>query len=171
MNGNISLVFRGLDPCQIHQYQTIDTVRKIRITAKIHEYKLQAIQLHGAESVDLCLALMKEKVEVIKAFGIDDSFDFSMLEPYLDVVDYFLFDTKAADHGGIGKVFDWKILKKYLYDKPYFLSGGLSLENLIEVKRTKDERLFAIDLNSRFEIRLGVKNFKSIAEAIKMLGA
>jgi phosphoribosylanthranilate isomerase len=140
------------------------------IMAKVSEYGLQAIQLHGNESISQCSALLKEGVEVIKAFGIDAAFDFSLLESYLDVVDYFLFDTKTGSRGGSGNVFDWEILKRYPYDKPYFLSGGLSLKNLSEVKRIKDERLFALDLNSRFEVRPGVKNVKNIVEAIKIVG-
>ena len=67
---------------------------------------LKAVQLHGNESVEYCEALKAicEDVEVIKAFGVDEDFDFDELDDYQDVVDYFLFDTKTKAHGGREKL-------------------------------------------------------------------
>jgi phosphoribosylanthranilate isomerase len=106
---------------------------------------------------------------VIKAFGVNESIDFLMLKPYLNAVDYFLFDTQSPSYGGTGRAFDWDILRKYPYDKPYFLSGGLGLENLKQLKELSDDRLFALDLNSKFETESGIKNVKGVAEAIKII--
>lgn len=130
------------------------------IIQKIDSLDLKAAQLHGNETPDFCKTL-KDKfpnVEIIKAFGIDENFDFSILENYVSVVDFFLFDTKTAAHGGSGKQFDWTILEKYNLQTPYFLSGGIDVEDVYTIKQITDERLIAIDLNSRFETKPGLKN-------------
>lgn len=139
------------------------------ITAAIHKYDLDAVQLHGGESPELCKRLKQDGTEVIKAFGIDSDFDFTALEKYTAVTDHFLFDTKTSLHGGSGKVFDWKVLKKYTCDKTYFLSGGLSLENIEEIQKIEDKRLYAVDLNSKFELNPGVKDAEKVENAINYI--
>jgi len=130
------------------------------------KYKLDAVQLHGYESPELSRKLKDQGLEVIKAFGIDEIIDFRILEPYLDAVDHFLFDTKVQGYGGSGKKFDWKLLEKYTYKVSYFLSGGISQENLSEIKHIEDERLYAVDLNSQFEMEPGIKDVEKVKEAI-----
>lgn len=134
------------------------------VLQKIKIYNLKAVQLHGDESPEYCRSLgdQVKTIEIIKAFGIDDNFDFSALEPYLPVVDFFLFDTKTAGHGGSGKAFNWDVLNKYPYQKSYFLSGGIGVENLDEVLAISDERLHALDLNSRFELEPGLKDISKL---------
>jgi phosphoribosylanthranilate isomerase len=136
------------------------------IVAAVNKYHLQAVQLHGNETPELCKQLKKEGLEVIKAFGVDESFDFDVLEEYTEVVDHFLFDTKTSLHGGSGKVFDWKSLNAYPYDKSYFLSGGLSLENIKNIEHIEDKRLYAIDINSKFELKPAVKDVEQVKKAI-----
>ncbi|HWD89236.1 MAG TPA: phosphoribosylanthranilate isomerase [Mucilaginibacter sp.] len=134
----------------------------------IDKYRLTAIQLHGNESPDFC-ELFKDKVTVIKAFGMNERFDFEQLEPYTDKVDYFLFDTKTSKHGGSGLSFDWTLLDQYKLDVPFFLSGGLSPENIAEVKMIKHPQFYGVDLNSRFEIEPGLKDIDKLSEAFKIL--
>ncbi|QXU44247.1 phosphoribosylanthranilate isomerase [Pedobacter sp. D749] len=140
-----------------------------KVNDKVNTLKLKAVQLHGSESPEYCEALKStfSTLEVIKAFGIDEDFDFSDLEPYLDVVDYFLFDTKTKTHGGSGKTFNWSVLDQYTCNKPYFLSGGIDLEHSSAIKEINDERLYALDINSRFEIEPGLKDAEKIKEFIK----
>lgn len=102
------------------------------------------------------------KVQLIKAFGISEAFDFSRLNLYLGTVDYFLFDTQTPDHGGSGKKFDWQLLTKYTLDLPYFLSGGIGVESAEMLNSIVDHRLFAIDVNSKFEIEPGVKDLEKL---------
>lgn len=128
----------------------------------IVKYNLKAVQLHGHESAAYCGAL-KEYAEVIKAFGIDASFDFLTLSPYAEQVDYFLFDTQTPDHGGSGKTFSWQLLGNYKNKTPYFLSGGIGIEQLAELENIKDERLYAIDVNSRFELSPGLKDIAQLS--------
>ena len=140
-----------------------------KVNDKVNTLKLKAVQLHGSESPEYCAALKStfSTLEVIKAFGIDEDFDFSDLEPYLAVVDYFLFDTKTKTHGGSGKTFDWSVLDRYTYTKPYFLSGGIDLEHTSALREINDERLYSLDINSRFEIEPGLKDAEKIKEFIK----
>ena len=140
-----------------------------KVNDKVNTLKLKAVQLHGSESPEYCAALKSSfpALEVIKAFGIDEDFDFSDLEPYLAVVDYFLFDTKTKTHGGSGETFNWSVLERYTYSKAYFLSGGIDLEHGPAIKKINDERLYALDINSRFEIKPGLKDAEKIKEFIK----
>lgn len=128
------------------------------------KYKLKAVQLHGSEEPAYCEALKETGVEVIKAFGIREGFEFNLLENYLKAVDYFLFDTQTEQHGGSGKQFDWSLLKNYRLDKPYFLSGGIGLEQIEQLNEIDDNRLFAIDVNSKFETEPGFKDINKLKQ-------
>ena len=130
------------------------------VKQKVANLNLIAVQLHGRESVEFCNDLKADypNLEIIKAFGIDDAFDFSKLNAYASVVDFFLFDTKTASHGGSGKQFDWEILSKYNLPIPYFLSGGIDIEQIKDIKAVSDNRLVAVDINSKFEAEPGLKN-------------
>ncbi|PWG80142.1 phosphoribosylanthranilate isomerase [Pararcticibacter amylolyticus] len=128
------------------------------IEDKIKAFRLDAVQLHGAETPDICKALRTGGIEIIKAFGIDEHFDFHILEGYEDCTDYFLFDTKTKGHGGSGKAFDWGLLRKNVSGKKYFLSGGIDLPDIREIQQLGDPSLYALDLNSRFETEPGLKD-------------
>ncbi|HWV73743.1 MAG TPA: hypothetical protein VN040_18600, partial [Pseudosphingobacterium sp.] len=73
---------------------------------------------------------------------------------------YYLFDTKSEDYGGSGESFDWSLLSQYGLNVPFFLSGGLSAENIVKARSLTDARLHAIDVNSRFEISAGFKDIQ-----------
>jgi phosphoribosylanthranilate isomerase len=135
------------------------------ILAKAKKYDLQVIQLHGHESEEFCLNLKNEldsKIEIIKVFSVDDAFNFEVLKPFEAVCDYFLFDTKGKLPGGNGTTFDWKVLEKYPSSKPFFLSGGIGLEEIDLTKEilTTNLPIHALDLNSKFEIEPGLKDKK-----------
>lgn len=136
------------------------------VVSLVEEYQLEAIQLHGDEPVEYIKELKGHlpKVEIIKVFGIKDAFDFSILESYIEEVDYFLFDTKGEERGGNGVKFDWSVLKDYPYDKPFFLSGGIGIKDVTKVNEIKESGLpvYAVDINSRFELKPGVKNIKEV---------
>jgi phosphoribosylanthranilate isomerase len=137
------------------------------ILAKALRYDLQAIQLHGNESVEFCLNLKNEldsKIEIIKVFSVDDDFDFEVLKPFEAVCDFFLFDTKGKLPGGNGTTFDWKVLEKYPSSKPFFLSGGIGIEeiNLTKEILATNLPIHALDVNSKFEIEPGLKNIEKL---------
>lgn len=133
----------------------------------LNELELDAVQLHGDESPEFCKAVKGRDIEVIKAFGIHADFDFKSLNNYLQVVDYFLFDTSTAQHGGSGKVFDWELLHQNNTDKPFFLSGGIDLDQLDTIAQMNDGRLYAIDLNSKFELSPGIKDYSKLKKIFK----
>ena len=134
------------------------------VKEKVREYKLDYVQLHGDESVEYVGELFAIGINVIKVFSVGQEFDFDRLKPYKGLVDFFLFDTKGKERGGNGKVFNWEVLNDYPYDVPYFLSGGIDLENLEDIAHIKVQP-YAIDVNSKFELEPGLKDI----ERLKML--
>ena len=135
------------------------------IISKIKKYDLDLIQLHGNESPEFCQNLKKEKIIIIKVFSVDDDFDFNLLEKYEQVCDYYLFDTKGQLHGGNGITFNWQILEKYKSEKPLFLSGGIGIEEIEKIKNLHLP-IYAIDVNSKFEIEPGLKNIELLKNII-----
>ena len=102
-------------------------------------------------------------MKVIKAFGLDAHFDFSILKEFENSCEYFLFDTKTSDFGGSGKKFNWNILEKYKGNKDYFLSGGVDLNDVFSIKLPPSVlRPFALDVNSKFEIEPGLKDINKL---------
>lgn len=134
----------------------------------IKTHKLQIVQLHGSESPEYCKNLKSQGVEIIKVFSIKDQFDFDNLKPYESVCGFYLFDTKGKLPGGNGYTFDWTVLKNYTSSKPYFLSGGIGLQELENIKaflNKKESKLcHAIDVNSQFETAPGLKNIEKLKE-------
>ena len=132
------------------------------ILTKIKDHQLDAVQLHGQESCSYCKVIKDYGLEVIKSFSIKNTFDFNTLEDYENSCDYYLFDTKGKLPGGNGFTFDWKILNEYPSQKPFFLSGGIGVDNLNEIKKLVKTKLpiHAIDVNSKFETAPGNKNIE-----------
>lgn len=149
------------------------------VVQKVINYGLSAVQLHGLESPSYCENLRIQlqdrlpdfKIDLIKAFGVYPGFDFSTLELYNEVVDYFLFDTKTSEHGGSGIAFDWTILDRYVGEKMFFLSGGLGPENIDGIFNLATKKIYALDLNSKFETEPGLKNIESLKSAFQLIRA
>ncbi len=158
----------SLNP-SIHKVAVFVNAYLNEVTEFSNIYGIKIVQLHGDEKPEFCSDLRLNKFKVIKAFGVNEDFDFSSLEAYQDSVDYFLFDTKTPEYGGSGKSFNWQVLNRYQLSVPFFLSGGLSLENIPEIQAIDHPQLFGVDLNSRFEKEPGVKNTELLAEAFKKL--
>ncbi|MDB5017367.1 MAG: trpF [Mucilaginibacter sp.] len=143
--------------------ETADTINTL-----IDQYHFNAIQLHGNESPDFCNSF-RDKVNVIKAFGVNEGFDFDQLATYINKVDFFLFDTKTDIHGGSGRTFNWSVLDQYKLNIPFFLSGGLSLDNLEEIKSIRHPQFYGVDLNSKFEVSPGNKNIGQLEKAFDII--
>lgn len=139
------------------------------INEKVKQFALDFVQLHGDESPEFCYQLQQNKFKVIKAFSIDNKFNFNTLSIYNNCCDHFLFDTKGTNYGGNGITFDWSVLENYQLNKPYFLSGGIGTENIAEVKsfleKEYSKNCIAIDCNSKLELSPGLKS----TEKIKLL--
>lgn len=130
------------------------------IIEKIEKYQLNCVQLHGNESLAFCEELKKKintNIEIIKVFLIDEHFNFNKIKTFENLCNYFLFDTKGKLPGGNGTTFNWDLLKNYSSDKPFFLSGGIGLKEIEKIKAMKLP-IYALDINSKFETKPGMKN-------------
>lgn len=135
-----------------------------RVFEKVNKYNLDIVQLHGNESVDYCKEIRK-KIKIIKAFGIDEQFDFSILDNYENSCDYFLFDTKTTLFGGSGMQFDKNIIRNYSLSIPFFLSGGIDLNSVL-TSRGFHPMLYGFDVNSKLEDKPAVKNINKLKQLI-----
>lgn len=140
---------------------TYDEVMK-----QVDSFGLDMVQLHGDETPRFCEQL-SNYITVIKVFRLseDDPIDW-LIRPYQDSCDMFLFDTEGVGYGGTGKKFNWGTLKAAHIDKLFFLSGGIEPGDAEKLKAFAKEpvarKLFAIDINSKFETSAGVKDLKKI---------
>jgi phosphoribosylanthranilate isomerase len=127
---------------------------------------LYLVQLHGNESPRYCEKI-SNYITVIKAFRLsdDDNVEWK-IKDYYDAADMFMFDTETTAFGGSGKKFNWEILKELKINKPFFLAGGISPEDADEIKKFAQQNvakdLFAVDINSKFEVMPGVKDIDVI---------
>ncbi|UII30330.1 phosphoribosylanthranilate isomerase [Fulvivirga ulvae] len=137
-------------------------VEKVLDTAR--QFSLDFVQLHGDESFAECLHLKANGLGVIKVFAGNKVIDRKLLLEYAEVVDYYLFDTRLKSYGGNGVTFDWTVLKGLDLPKPVILSGGLTLENIRQLEELDDLDIYAIDINSQFEISPGLKNTELIKQ-------
>jgi phosphoribosylanthranilate isomerase len=136
---------------------------------------LYLVQLHGDESPRYCEKI-SNYVTVVKAFRMREGENILWrAKDYQDVCDMFLFDTEGAGYGGTGKKFNWNILKGENVRKSFFLSGGIQPEDCDLLKEfTKElvaKDLFAIDINSKFEVAPGLKNMEQIQAFVNNLKA
>ncbi|MBX2894331.1 MAG: phosphoribosylanthranilate isomerase [Cyclobacteriaceae bacterium] len=143
-----------------------------RVYQLIEQHQLDFVQLHGDESVAYAQEL-QSRVGVIKVFRVDETFDFSFTSEYENIVDFFLFDTKGKHYGGNAIRFDWNLLKKYVGNTPFFLSGGISEANIQDLKNFHHEMFFGIDINSGVEEQPAIKSvdkIKSLFESLNKIG-
>nr|WP_262707985.1 phosphoribosylanthranilate isomerase [Gelidibacter gilvus] len=194
-NGTIPELPSGVKKVGVFVNATVE-----EIIDKVEKHSLDLVQLHGDESPEFCKELngLLTKIDrdknadkdknleipayagILKVFSIKDHFNFDELEPYESVCDYFLFDTKGKLPGGNGYTFNWEVLKDYPSNKPYFLSGGIGLEevnNVAEFLRSPDRQAgrqesqfcHAIDVNSKFEIKPGLKDLEKLTKFKQMI--
>ena len=144
---------QGIEPVAVFVNASMETMIRTRTW-----YGFTHVQLHGDETPQICEALRAKGFKVIKAFKVADSSDLKKTTAYENCCDYFLFDTKTALFGGSGRHFDWDLLKGYSGTKPFFLSGGIGVDDVEQVRTFNHPMLLGIDLNSRFETGPAVKD-------------
>jgi len=127
------------------------------ILSLVTDGTLKAVQLHGQESQSYLEELKKQvAVPLIRAFSIRSPEDLTEAEK--SPADFVLLDNGA---GGTGETFDWSLLSSF--DRPFFLAGGLRLENITEaVSRFHP---YALDLSSGAETD-GYKDKEKIIAAV-----
>ncbi|TWI80681.1 phosphoribosylanthranilate isomerase [Lacibacter cauensis] len=137
----------------------------------VENFGLDLVQLHGDETPRFC-EQVSEYIQTIKAFRIteDDNIPWK-IKDYVDACDMYMFDTMGAGYGGTGKKFDWSMLKGLDIGKPFFLSGGIEPTDAAAVKEFANEpvakNLFALDMNSKFEISPGIKDMELVKKFVE----
>jgi phosphoribosylanthranilate isomerase len=169
-------VFKHMNITQIRKVNNINKVGVFvnssieEVLHLVDECRLSMVQLHGDEPPKYCEKIA-DYVSVVKAFRLSDNDSVEwMIRPYMDVCDMFMFDTMGVGYGGTGKKFDWSMLKNSTIGKPFFLSGGIEPGDEEELKAFAQlpvaRALFAIDINSKFEVSPGVKDMEKIREFV-----
>jgi phosphoribosylanthranilate isomerase len=165
-------VFKQMTTTQIRKVNNINKVGVFvnasvdEVLHMVDECRLQMVQLHGDETPKYCEKIA-DYVSVVKAFRLSDNDNIPwMTRPYMEMCDMFMFDTIGAGYGGTGKKFEWGQLKSESIGKPFFLSGGIEPGDEDKLKEFAKEpvakALFAIDINSRFEISPGIKDMEKL---------
>jgi len=165
-------VFKHMTTTQIRKENNINKVGVFvnapveEVLHMVDECRLHMVQLHGDESPRYCEKIA-DYVSVVKAFRLSDNDSVQwMIRPFMDVCDMFMFDTMGAGYGGTGKKFDWNMLQGQTIGKPFFLSGGIEPGDEDKLKAFTVEpvakALFAVDINSRFELAPGIKELDKV---------
>ena len=128
------------------------------------------LQLHGHESVArLGHIRQKFSLPVMKAIAVETASDLASLPEYAEVADRILFDARAPREatrpGGLGTVFDWRILQNLALGMPYMVSGGLRADNVTKAIRLT--RAGGVDVSSGVERAPGHKDGEMIRAFIK----
>lgn len=184
----LGFIFYENSPRYVLNYLSLEQISEINHQAKVGVFvnedlekiieisekaKLNFIQLHGDETEEFISELrqkLNSKIAVIKVIRIGNLTE-NLESKILNLkskIDYLLFDTDSKAFGGTGKTFDWNILNDIEIPIPYFLSGGISLENIHQLS-TINLQPIALDINSKFEIEAGNKDLEKIKEFIKLL--
>ena len=125
------------------------------------KWGLDFAQLHGSESPEFANKLQSDGLKVIKAFSITDKLPLHISD-YEESCDFLLMDSKSKQYGGSGKKFKWALMKEYQAKTPWFLSGGISPEDIQILNELKFPRMVGIDVNSGFETSPGIKDFSKL---------
>ena len=161
-------VLRHMTTAQIKKENNVNKVGVFvnasveEVLQMVDECRLHMVQLHGDETPKYCEKIA-DYISVVKAFRVSETDNIGWrIKDYMEVCDMFMFDTEGVGYGGTGKKFNWDKLRDVEIGKPYFLSGGIEpgdVEKLKEFSTTPEAKaLFAIDINSKFEVMPGVKD-------------
>ena len=164
---NASLLLKNIKKVGVFVNETAE-----KILETVEKYNLDVVQLHGAETPDFCKNLKQklQNVKITKAINIENVLDIEKTKMYdSNCCDYFLFDTKTHLPGGSGQKFEWWMLDWYDGEVPFFLSGGISADDVEKIKKIHHDLLFGIDINSKFEIEPGLKDVTLIKEFIEQI--
>lgn len=170
---------RNISYDQAYQFNNIigNHINKVAVTVNSELSDIEKIitnlnpdylQLHGDESVEYIKILKQEfNIKIIKAFPIKEDFDSEFINLYQQDIDYFLFDSHTEKYGGSGRNFNWKILSSLSTKKPWFLSGGININNILTAINSVKTNIF--DISSGIESQKGVKDLKKIKELLSFI--
>lgn len=167
-------VLRHMTTMQIRKQQAVNKVGVFvnasaeEILLQVDECRLHMVQLHGDESPRFCERIA-DYISVVKVFriGAGDPIRFR-IQDYMNVCDMFMFDTEGAGYGGTGQKIDPNWLSGQTIGKPYLLSGGLDMSDAATLNAFADtpegRGLFAVDINTAFEVAPGIKDLEKIGQ-------
>ena len=123
--------------------------------------KPDLIQLHGSETPARAERVrMLTGAGIIKVLPIRTHEDFAEAEAWEPFVDHLMFDAKPPEGstlpGGVGARFDWTLLADRAFDRPWFVAGGLTPDNVAQAIRVSGAPL--VDVSSGVESAPGVKD-------------
>jgi phosphoribosylanthranilate isomerase len=142
--------------------------------AIVEALKPDLLQLHGHEAPERVAALKARfGLPVIKAIAVETAADLKAVAVYAKVADWVLFDARAPKDasrpGGLGKPFDWTLLKGLDPGLPFMLSGGLEPGNVGQALMVTGAP--AVDVSSGVELKPGAKDASKIAAFIRAVHA
>jgi phosphoribosylanthranilate isomerase len=128
------------------------------------------LQLHGRETPARLAAIrQKYSLPVMKAIAVERAADLAVLPSYASVCDRILFDARAPKGatrpGGLGAPFDWHLLEGLDLDRPFMVSGGLTIDNVADAVRITGAG--GVDVSSGVERAVGVKDVDMIRNFIR----
>ena len=128
------------------------------------------LQLHGKETPERVATLRSRfHLPVMKALPVEGKADLAPIRIYEKVADRILFDARAPREatrpGGLGKSFDWRLLKDLDLQVPFMLSGGLDAANVAQALRMT--RAPSVDVSSGVERAPGVKDPEKIQAFVR----
>lgn len=146
------------------------------IITRIYNYNLDYVQLHGDESAVMIDNLRRsvdpdihKGLKIIKAISVASENDVKRWREYEGHADMLLFDTKGDEAGGNGRHFDWELLNAYDGNIPFLLSGGIDIDDALEIRKINNPMFAGVDINSRFETEPAVKDVEKIRNFIRLL--
>lgn len=156
-------------PLSIKRVGVFVNVTSEIVLDRVQNHRLDFVQLHGDETPVYVKNLKANGVRIIKVFRVDADFDFSTTKEFEPLSDYFLFDTKGKQYGGNAIKFDWKLLQQYTGPVPFFLSGGISVDDIQVLTEFSHPQWFGVDVNSGVEIEPGLKDSLKVKNLIQLL--
>ena len=147
------------------------------IVTRVFNYNLDLVQLHGEEEPvmieNLKRTLMPDirPVKIIKTIMVKTADDLLKCKLYENHVDFFLFHTSCEEKGGTGESFDWNILQAYDGKVPFLISGGIGPDDVEKIKAFKHPQFVGIDINSKFETDIAIKDVEAVDKFVKQLKA
>ncbi|MBO9477465.1 phosphoribosylanthranilate isomerase [Shimia sp. R11_0] len=135
---------------------------------------LDMLQLHGQESPERVAEVRaRYGLPVMKAIGIADAQDVEKIDIYGAVADQLLVDAKPPKNadlpGGNGLSFDWRLVNRKYWPKPWMLAGGLTVDNVAQAVKMTGAR--QLDLSSGVESAPGVKDIAKIEDFMRAVKA
>jgi phosphoribosylanthranilate isomerase len=139
------------------------------LNASIAALRPDLLQLHGRETPER-VAVIRSRfgLPVMKALPITERADLTLVHLYAKLTDLLMFDARApraaTRPGGLGEVFDWRLLENLELSVPFMLSGGLDAANVAEALRITGAN--GLDVSSGVEHAPGEKDADKIRDFI-----